>query len=55
MQMRLAQFINKDKIEELELMSCATMRKKEVAKLQAIQVEKEQSFASQFVVLGGLS
>ena len=50
----LAQFINKDKIEELSLISCATKRKKEVAKLQAIQIEKEQSFASQFVVLGGL-
>lgn len=51
----LAQFINKDKIQELGLMSCATMRKKEVAKLQAIQIEKEQTFASQFVVLGGLA
>ncbi len=51
----LAQFINKDKIEELSLISCATERKKEVAKLQAIQVEMEESFASQFVVLGGLS
>lgn len=50
----LAQFISKDKIEELGLISCAMMRKKEVAKLQAIQIEKEQSFASQFVVLGGL-
>lgn len=51
----LAQFINTDKIEELALISCATMRKQEVAKLQAMQVEQEQSFASQFVVLGGLS
>lgn len=51
----LAKFINRDKIEELDLMTCATMRKKEVEKLQAIQVEKEKAFASQFVVLGGLS
>ncbi|WP_391201601.1 hypothetical protein [Psychrobacillus sp. L4] len=33
------------------LIDCATKRKKEVEKIQAIQIEKEQSFASQFVVL----
>lgn len=48
----LASFINKDYIEELDLMNCAKMRKKEVEKLQAIQMEKEHSFTSQFVVHG---
>jgi 2-polyprenyl-6-methoxyphenol hydroxylase-like FAD-dependent oxidoreductase len=46
----LAELINKDYIEQLDLINCVTMRKKEVAKLQAIQIEKEQSFASQFFV-----
>lgn len=47
----LASIINKDSIRELDLLTCATERKKEIEKIQAIQVEKEQSFASQFVVL----
>jgi 2-polyprenyl-6-methoxyphenol hydroxylase-like FAD-dependent oxidoreductase len=47
----LAELINKDYIAELDLLNCATIRKEEVAKLQAIQIEKEESFASQFVVL----
>ncbi|MFJ8064054.1 FAD-dependent monooxygenase [Psychrobacillus sp. NPDC096426] len=46
----LAALIDKDYIKQLDLMDCATKRKKEIEKLQAIQVEKEQTFASQFVV-----
>lgn len=46
----LASIIDPDYISELDLMSCASMRKKEIEKLQAIQIEKEQSFASQFMV-----
>ena len=47
----LAELINNDFIDRLGLLTCATKRKKEVSKLQAIQIEKEQSFASQFVIL----
>lgn len=46
----LASIINSKYISELDLISCASQRKKEVDKLQAIQIEKEQSFASQFVL-----
>ncbi len=31
-------------------MQCETERKKEIEKLQAIQIEKEQNFATQFVI-----
>jgi len=47
----LASFINKEKIMELNLIDCATERKQEIAKLQAVQLEKEQSFASQFIFI----
>ncbi|TQR17539.1 FAD-dependent monooxygenase [Psychrobacillus vulpis] len=47
----LATLIDKNYISQLDLNVCATKRKKEVEKIQAIQVEKEKSFASQFVVL----
>jgi len=43
--------IDKNTITQLNTADCASTRKKEVAKIQAIQVEKEQSFASQFVVM----
>lgn len=46
----LASLINHEKISELNFIDCATKRKEEVAKLQAIQLEKEQSFASQFII-----
>lgn len=46
----LASLIDKNYISELNLIDCANERKIEVEKLQAIQVEKEESFASQFVV-----
>lgn len=44
----LATLINKDDMEDLDVMSCEKLRKKDIAKLQAIQIEKEQSFAAQF-------
>lgn len=47
----LASLIDENYISQLDFTSCATQRKKEVEKIQAIQIEKEQSFASQFVVL----
>lgn len=47
----LANLIDSNTIDRLNLADCATTRKKEVAKIQAIQIEKEQSFASQFVVM----
>ncbi|WP_277585618.1 FAD-dependent monooxygenase [Psychrobacillus antarcticus] len=47
----LASLIDKNTITQLNIADCASVRKKEVAKIQAIQVEKEQSFASQFVVM----
>lgn len=47
----LASLIDDHTINELNTADCASVRKKEVAKIQAIQVEKEQSFASQFIVM----
>ncbi|RHW38394.1 FAD-binding protein [Lysinibacillus yapensis] len=46
----MAKLLSKEKIEELDFAVCATKRKKEVEKLQAIQIEKEQNFATQFVI-----
>lgn len=46
----LASLISEEYMSTVELMSCATKRQKEVEKLQALQWEKEQSFASQFLV-----
>lgn len=47
----LANIINKEQMAQLDLMTCATERKKEVEKIQAIQIEKEQNFESQFVLM----
>ena len=47
----LANLIDNNTLDQLNLADCATTRKKEVAKIQAIQIEKEASFASQFVVM----
>ncbi|SDN99447.1 2-polyprenyl-6-methoxyphenol hydroxylase [Psychrobacillus sp. OK028] len=47
----LASLIDHHTINQINLSDCATTRKKEVAKIQALQLEKEQSFASQFVVM----
>jgi 2-polyprenyl-6-methoxyphenol hydroxylase-like FAD-dependent oxidoreductase len=46
----MAELVSKDTIRELDFSSCASQRKKEVEKLQAIQIEKEQNFATQFVI-----
>lgn len=37
--------------EPFDYVSCATQRKTEIAKIQAIQIEKEQKFSEAFVVL----
>ncbi|MFP3918884.1 FAD-dependent monooxygenase [Lysinibacillus telephonicus] len=46
----LATILTKQTISTVDLMNCATERKKAVEKLQAIQIEKEQTFATQFVI-----
>jgi len=46
----LAHIITPNEINKLELLQCETERKKEIEKLQAIQIEKEQNFATQFVI-----
>ncbi|WP_332651831.1 FAD-dependent monooxygenase [Lysinibacillus sp. 54212] len=47
----LASIIEKQAIERLDYLSCAAQRKQEIEKIQALQIEKEQGFASQFAVL----
>lgn len=46
----LAEILTQQTISTVDLMNCATERKKAVEKLQAIQIEKEQTFATQFVI-----
>lgn len=46
----LASLLDFEKIGHINFNICATTRKKEMAKLQAVQREKEQSFADHFVV-----
>ncbi|WP_449444333.1 FAD-dependent monooxygenase [Ureibacillus acetophenoni] len=46
----LAQIITPDEINRLDLMQCESERKREIEKLQAIQIEKEKNFATQFVI-----
>ena len=46
----LASILTKDQILEIELIQCAKERKKEIEKLQALQIEREQNFANQFVI-----
>ncbi|SOC05358.1 2-polyprenyl-6-methoxyphenol hydroxylase-like FAD-dependent oxidoreductase [Ureibacillus xyleni] len=46
----LATLLTQHRITDLDLLSCATQRKKEIEKLQKIQIEKEQTFATQFVL-----
>ncbi|SER78405.1 FAD-dependent monooxygenase [Psychrobacillus sp. OK032] len=47
----LSSLIDKNYISQLNYIECANSRKREVEKLQEIQVEKEQTFASNFVVV----
>ena len=37
--------------EPFDYVSCATQRKQQIEKIQAIQIEKEQKFSEAFVVL----
>lgn len=46
----LATLLAQHRITDLDILNCATQRKKEVEKLQKIQIEKEQTFATQFVL-----
>ncbi|MFL0505830.1 FAD-dependent monooxygenase [Ureibacillus sp. 179-F W5.1 NHS] len=46
----LASILTEETMSELELIQCSKQRKKEVARLQEIQIEKEQTFAKQFVI-----
>lgn len=46
----LAQIITPERINQLDLMQCESERKKEIVKLQAIQIEKEKNFATQFII-----
>ena len=47
----LASLLTKETIDEIDLLTCVTARQQAVAEIQAQQVEKEQSFASQFLLL----
>ena len=48
----LAGLLKKQTIEHINLLACATERKQEIEKLQALQIEKEQGFSSQFAIMG---
>ncbi|WP_431028121.1 FAD-dependent monooxygenase [Lysinibacillus sp. LZ02] len=47
----LASLIEQQTIEKLDYLTCATKRKHEIEKIQALQIEKEQGFASQFTLI----
>ncbi|QGM30015.1 NAD(P)-binding protein [Bacillus sp. N3536] len=47
----LAKLIDKDYVTLLDSFDCSTQRKREIEKIQASQIEKEQSFASQFTIM----
>lgn len=46
----LSTMITREKLSELDLINCAKKRKEEIKKLQQIQIEQEQNFATQFVI-----
>ncbi|KGR87432.1 FAD-dependent monooxygenase [Lysinibacillus odysseyi] len=48
----LAELLKKQTIDHINLLACATERKQEIEKLQALQIEKEQGFSSQFAIMG---
>lgn len=48
----LAGLLKKETIDHINLLACATGRKQEIEKLQALQIEKEQGFSSQFAIMG---
>lgn len=47
--MSLAQMLLEN--EKFDFISCATARKQQIEKIQAIQIEKEQKFHEAFLVL----
>ena len=47
----LASILTKETIEKIDLMPCAEKRQQEIAEIQAQQIEKEQSFSSNFAVM----
>lgn len=47
----LADLIEQETIEQLDMQICANKRKQQIEELQALQIEKEQSFASQFAII----
>ena len=47
----LARILTKEKIEQIDLITCAARRQQEVANIQALQIEKEQNFSSNFALL----
>lgn len=47
----VAQLLTPDQMETFGQLNCAAARKKEVAKIQAFQREKEQQFSNQFALL----
>ena len=48
----LAGLLEQQTIEQLDSLTCAAQRRHEIEKLQALQIEKEQSFSSQFTIMG---
>lgn len=48
----LAELLEKQTIEQLDSLTCASQRKQEIEKLQALQIEKEQGFFSHFSIMG---
>ena len=48
----LASILTKQQIEQIDLLTCAAQRQQEVAKIQALQREKEENFSSNFALLG---
>ena len=48
----LAELLEQQTIEQLDSLTCAAQRRQEIEKLQALQIEKEQSFSSQFTIMG---
>ncbi|MGM9950526.1 MAG: FAD-dependent monooxygenase [Lysinibacillus sp.] len=48
----LAGILEQQMIEQLDSLTCAAQRRQEIEKLQALQIEKEQSFSSHFTIMG---
>ena len=48
----LAELLEQHTIDQLDSLTCAAQRRQEIEKLLALQIEKEQSFSSQFTIMG---